>query len=254
MEKAGGGPNKPLFARWTSEFDCNQKTEWWYCIKDKPLDMVSLKAKRRYVINTGNRNFEVKTFDAIDLAEKMAEVYMDSFSVYPDLYRPVLEKAQVIEDMKSYQSKFTVLGAFLKETGELCGFSCILENDKCLNFVIQKTRPSYEKLQINAALVYGICKHYEWHLLNGYYICDGERAINHITNFQDYLEKYFGFRKAYCKLNLKYRFSIKLIVKLLYPFRKVIHNRCNTNRFFHNIDGVLQMENIVRNQRKLFKS
>ena len=38
-----------------------------------------------------------------------------------------------------------------------------------------------------------------------FYICDGERNILHETSFQNYLEKYFGFRKAYCKLNLKYR-------------------------------------------------
>ncbi len=27
---------KPFFARWTSDFDCNHETNWWYCIKDTP--------------------------------------------------------------------------------------------------------------------------------------------------------------------------------------------------------------------------
>lgn len=34
-------------------------------------------------------------------------------------------------------------------------------------------------------------------LNKGFYINDGARSIRHETAFQDYLEKYFGFRKAY---------------------------------------------------------
>ncbi len=59
-------------------------------------------------------------------------------------------------------------------------------------------------------------------LNKGFYINDGARSIRHETAFQDYLEKYFGFRKAYCKLHIAYRFPVNIAVKLLYPFRKKI--------------------------------
>lgn len=86
-------------------------------------------------------------------------------------------------------------------------------------------------------------------LKNGKYICDGTRNISHETKFQDYLEKYFNFRKAYCKLNIKYRPVIKPIVKLLFVFRKTL-KKLDNNSLVHNINGVLKMEEIIREQKK----
>lgn len=34
LVKRGG-----VLARWTTNFDCNHDTEWWYIIKDKPFEM-----------------------------------------------------------------------------------------------------------------------------------------------------------------------------------------------------------------------
>ena len=42
-----------VFARWISDWDCVQKTDWWYVIKDDGFDITSLKSKRRYEINKG---------------------------------------------------------------------------------------------------------------------------------------------------------------------------------------------------------
>lgn len=56
--RVSGGP---LLARWTSDWDCGHKTNWWYVIKDTPFDISTLKSKRRYEISKGNRNYEVKT-------------------------------------------------------------------------------------------------------------------------------------------------------------------------------------------------
>ena len=32
----------PLLIRWTTDFDCPEKTEWWYCIKDTPVSYTHL--------------------------------------------------------------------------------------------------------------------------------------------------------------------------------------------------------------------
>ena len=48
----------PILARWTSDFDCNEKTNWWYVIKDTPFDISKIKAKRRYEINKGMKFFQ----------------------------------------------------------------------------------------------------------------------------------------------------------------------------------------------------
>lgn len=80
-----------------------------------------------------------------------------------------------------------------------------------------------------------------------FYICDGSRNSVHETNFQDYLEKYFGFRKAFCRLRMKYRFPIGLIVKGLYPFRSKIKKE---GRISSKIANVLFYEEIVRKCKK----
>lgn len=53
----------PLFARWTTDFDCGYETNWWYIIKDQPFDINALKAKRRYEIKKGIKNFDAKTIE-----------------------------------------------------------------------------------------------------------------------------------------------------------------------------------------------
>ena len=60
---------------------------------------------------------------------------------------------------------------------------------------VQRVKPKYEKYQINAALVEHLLTEYEIKLKkSNFYVLDGERSIRHETAFQDYLEKYFGFR------------------------------------------------------------
>lgn len=73
-------------------------------------------------------------------------------------------------------------------------------------------------------MVAAVVEDYNDRLGKNFYINDGARSISHETNFQDYLEKYFGFRKAYCKLHVAYNRRIKLVVKVLFPFRKYYTN------------------------------
>ena len=113
-----------------------------------------------------------------------------------------------------------------------------------------RVKPRYEKLQINAAMVYALLVQNQTELEKGnYYVLDGARSISHETNFQDYLERYFGFRKAYCKLHLVYRPKIKWCVKLLFPFRKLLH-RFDEIGIIHQVNSILKMEELVKSELK----
>ena len=89
----------PLFACYTSDFDFPQPTNWWYVIKDTPFDISALKAKRRYEINKGIKNFVVKKIDPIDYKEEIYEVQVAAFSAYPKKYRPTVDKKQFLEEI-----------------------------------------------------------------------------------------------------------------------------------------------------------
>lgn len=243
---SGGGIS--LLARWTTDFDCGKETNWWYVIADKPFNLQSLKAKRRYEINKGLNNFEVHKINPIDYAEDIYEVQIAAFAAYPEKYRPTVDHDSFIENVLHWQEE-NVYGAFHKESGKLCGYSYITIKPSFINFDVLKTIPYYEKFGLNAALVYRLVDDYNELLSNGGFICDGERSINHETAFQDYLEKYFNFRKAYCTLNIAYNPKIKWLVKTLYLFRKVLLKLDNIN-IIHLVNALLKMEDIVRIQNK----
>lgn len=235
----------PILARWTTNFDCEEETNWWYVIKDNPFDLSALKSKRRYEINRGNKFFEVKIIDARKHKEELYECQVQAFSAYPKKYRPTVNHDEFVSSIDGW-TEFIVYGAFDRENGKLCGYSLLKKSsDKHINFMVQKTIPASEKMGVNFALVHAILTTQDEFLRDGGYICDGARSINHETNFQDFLEKYFEFRKAYCTLHVVYKPKIRFIVKCLYPFRKLL-KLFDRIGFVHKINGILKMENIVR--------
>jgi len=141
---------------------------------------------------------------------------------------------------------YKIYGAFYKETGELCGYALLKKNGVYIDFTSLKTIPKFEKCGVNAALVSKILLDHTVFLSNGGYICDGSRNINHETAFQNYLEKYFKFRKAYCKLHIKYRPGVTFIINVAYFLRKVLL-QFDKYHFIHLVNSVLKMEEISRN-------
>lgn len=142
-------------------------------------------------------------------------------------------------------NKYSTLGAFCRETGEMAGYALLNEDESWIDFSVLKTKPEYEKYAVNAALCEGILSHYSQFLNAGGIICDGARSISHETNFQDYLEKYFGFRKAYCRLHIQYNPKIKWLVRLLFPFRKVLLSFDEIGSI-HKINSIMKMEGFRR--------
>jgi hypothetical protein len=106
----GGG--RPLFARWTSHFDCGYETEWWWCILDKPFDISALKSKYRYDINKGLRNFEIKALDTEIYAEQMYNVNIEAFKAY-SINVTIQNKDEYLNSIKE-NNDIIVIGAFLK--------------------------------------------------------------------------------------------------------------------------------------------
>ena len=238
--------HKPLLARWTTDWDCGHETNWWYVIKDEPFDMDAIKSKRRYEINKGNKNFDIKIIDPVEYGDDLYRVQVAAFSAYPEKYRPTVDKEKFISGIETWNT-YDVFGAFFKETNELAGYALLKrQTENFMDFTVLKTVPAMEKYAVNAALVYGILSNYEEFLRNNGIICDGARSINHETHFQDYLEKYFCFRKAYCRLHIKYNPKIEWLIKMLFPLRRVLM-KLDEIGFVHSINAVLRMEEICRN-------
>lgn len=235
----------PLLARWQSEWDCGHKTEWWYEIKDTPFDITTLKSKRRYEIKKGQKNFRVCLIDTKDCIDELFDVTVAAYSGWPEKYRPAITKEQFSRQVNQW-TKDSVFAGYDISTGQMAGYAHLTDYGSHVDFSVLRTKPEAEHLAINAAIIAGILEHYKYRFNGMFYINDGSRAIRHETAFQDYLEKYFNFRKAYCRLNIKYRFGVGLIVKCIYPFRKYIKD---TTSIGSNLFGILRMEEIKRSFR-----
>ena len=236
----GGGI--PLLVRWQSDWDCGFETKWWYCIKDEPFDIAALKSKRRYEINKGNKNFGVKKINPTEYREDLFRVTVAAYSGWPEKYRPKVEREAFYSQIGKWSSS-DVFAGFSLESGVLNGFALLTDHNSYVEFSILRTEPEAEKLAINAAMVAGILEYYKDRFDGKFYINDGSRAIRHETAFQEYLEKYFDFRKAYCRLNVKYKSWFGIVVRVLYPFRKYIKTE---SRLGSQISGVLRLEEICR--------
>lgn len=214
-----------LVAVWTENFDCDRETQYWYCVKDTALDIDALKAKRRYEINKGRKNFTTKVINSSDYADELYQVYVSSLKGYKGnptpLTREVFESA-----ITGWQKKECILFAtFENETGKMVGYSDIYYRPPYIPISSLKTNPDFERKGVNFSLVYTICKYFEKDMGQGCFLCDGVRNSSHETNFQDFLIKYFGFRKAYCDLHISYRWFLKPVIMTLFPVRKHIKGK-----------------------------
>ncbi|MDU6359648.1 MAG: hypothetical protein E6590_06710 [Clostridiales bacterium] len=245
LRKRGKWDKGVLFARYTTEFDCGYETEWWYLIKDNEIDLSKLKSKRRYEITKGLKNCDVKKISPRVYAKEIYEVYNNAFENYKNAGQSI-EKEKFISSCEGHETtqEIEYWGAFDKETQKLVGYALNHVYEEYVNFTTMKFDPQYLSKAISAALVYTMIVEY-LNVKNKKYINDGERSIRHDTNFQDYLVKYFEFRKAYCKLNVEYKNLVKLVVNILYPFRAHIQ-RFPENSITHNINSLLQQESIRR--------
>ncbi len=243
---------RPLFARWTTNWDCGYETNWWYTVLDAPFDIDSVNAKRRYEIKKGNKFFDARQFCAYDIKEEYLTVDVEAYKAYPAKYRPTVDRDDLYKRLYKNKSEIDkkFFGAFSKETGKLCGYILVNEYEDHVILAKQKAIPQYEKNGINAFLVYSVVEYYNSRLSKDFYICDGERNISHETSFQDFLEKYFGFRKAYCKLNIVFRPSVRWLVPILRVLRKPLKKLDNVG-IVHMINSVLTMEELSKGQKEI---
>jgi hypothetical protein len=203
-----------------------------------------LKAKRRYTINKGVKNFAVREINPREQAQAIADIRIAALASYPKKYRISVNKEEFVKDIQTW-CFYKVYGAYDTESGVLCSYAILSRTGNYISFDVLKSLSESESKNVNVAIVMQILIDHDTFLANGGYICDGARNVLHETHFQDYLEKYFGFRKAYCKLHIAYNPSVSWVIKTLYPFRKILA-KLNGIGIVHKVSRTLLMESIRR--------
>lgn len=234
--------DKPLLARYTTDFDCGNDTGFWFIIKDAPFKMEDLSKKYQKHILKALERCEVRLINAVSEFEDIYEVYKSAVENYQNVDN-IVSKEGLREGVK--RDGLEYWGAYDKKTGKMAGWMSCSNNGDWTETISAKYHPEYfSYTRPSDAIHYTILNHY-LNELGQKYICSGSRSLNHKTNVQDYKIHNWKFRQAFCKLHIVYRKDIGIIIKLIYPFRNLLKKLDNITAV-HQVNSVLKMEEIAR--------
>ena len=162
------------------------------------------------------KNCFVKKTTSDIIARDGYEVYRNAFLHYKtniNILNEVAFKKNIL-----LNKNYDYWAIYKDDSNIMIAYSQNIISHNSINYSSIKFHPNYLRLYSSYALFFKMNEYYI-NKKKFMYVNDGARSISHNTNIQPFLEDKFHFRKAYCKLNIIYRWDIALIVKLLYPFR-----------------------------------
>jgi hypothetical protein len=217
----------------------------WYaviCRRFTPVDEVS-SSNTRSKLRRALRNCEVRRLTAADVAGKGYEVYVKAFERYRGAESPVAHSlfANHIMAGEGFDDVIEHWGVMVD--GELAGYST--------NYVFGATEASYSALKFDPAHLRKYSSYALFHAMNEHYlgegrvgyVNDGFRSVLHDTELQDFLERTFGFERAYTGIDAFYRGPFGAFVRATFPFRNLI------GRLDERARAVYELERAVRAAR-----
>ena len=228
------------FARWTSNFDCLEKTNFWFVVNDSPIQLENYSSNTRSKIRRGLRNCDVRIVDKATIVNQGYEVYKQAFNRY-NTYLIAKDYNEFRNEIVSLSEKWQFWGVFFQ--GTMIAYSQNKIFDNCCDYSTIKFHPDYLSRYSSYALFYTMNQYY-LNDNNFKYVNDGARSLSHETNIQEFLIQKFKFRKAYCVMHIMYNNKVSFFIKLVFPFR-FIFSRFNFG-FFRKLNVLLTHESIAR--------
>lgn len=227
-----------MMVRNTYDFDCQEETSFWYIIKDQFFGFEELTSRCRNKIRRANNNYtyrilENKEFE--DQGNKIYEKVMLAYGNRNESLNDFLSSSSDCENIECW-------GCFLKGTEKMIGFAVNYLWDDACGYELLAILPEYKHTSTYPyyGLIYAMNEFYlgKMHLK---YVSDGSRTITQHSDIQDFLIQHFNFRKAYCQLAVHYCWWMKIAVKMLYPFRKIMP--------LQRVKAILNMEAMQRGEK-----
>jgi len=232
----------PSLIRWVSDWDCGYDTGWWYVIRESPFDLSELSVSSRRNIRKALRNCRVEKIDPSEWVEDLWRVFNEAIVRYENYKVPFDKDGFVSEWVNNGNKEFWA--GYDNKTDRMIGYAIFDVHTDWVNFRFAKYSAQYLKLRVSDAINTIVLKYY-LNEAGKRYVSDGQRSILHKTNVQTYLIEHFGYRKAYCRLHVRYRKLVEILVKIMYPIRKVLR-KFDAIDGIHHLNSLLIMEEIVR--------
>jgi hypothetical protein len=217
--------NKAFLIRNVYDFDCQSETSFWYVIKDHFGGFEELATKTRNRIRRAQKLLDIKIVDKQLIIEQGYEVYLNSFKKYKNVISKPLSKSLFVNELHVDLPGEQFWGCIDRENGKLIAYSRNSIQDDMCDYCSMKVIPDYYSVYAPSYGLIYLMNEYYLQTLGLKYVSDGSRSITNHSNIQPFLIEKFGFRKAFCRLSIRYTWWLNIIILLLYPFRKFIKNK-----------------------------
>lgn len=193
--------SKAFLGRYTTNYDFPQDTGWYYVVMTKPINLDILSSNRRRKFRKGISKIQIKLL-SFENSKEIYELYLKTAKSYKNY--DILTEKDFFNKYNSELFENSLYGAYLSDSSILVGFAAIKEYDDFAKILIMKFDNDYYKDYITYGFFYNIINIYLVKK-NFSFISNGERAILHETDIQDFLINQIGFNKLYSQLNITYK-------------------------------------------------
>ena len=228
-----------LFVRNTYDFDYPEELPFWNLIKDRFGGMEELSGNTKNRVSKALERLEYRLITPDTVKAYGFPILKATFDNYPVSDRPMNSKVFDAYLKHCQDKKCDFWGVFDRENDTFIGFCANYVWEQAAQYDIIGILPEYRHNQTFPyyGLFYSMNRYYLQE--RGFlYVSDGTRSITEHSNIQPFLEEKFHFRKSYCHLDVHYQWWMKIAVKILYPFRKIIT--------IPQVKAVLNMESMTR--------
>lgn len=215
----GGG----YFITNTFDFDCKEETRFWWVIKDSFGGMDELSAKMRNQVKKSLKTYTIEKVPGKEIARiglAIANRSLDSYKKKERCHYSQEELDQYIDapNNKEFWAVYT------KEEHTPVAYAInTIENGVAVGYNSLKCDPEYQHNSTYPyyGLLYEMNRYYlqERGML---YVNDGRRSLSEHSNIQPFLIEKFKFRKAYCRLQIEYKWWFGFGVKIMCFFKNFI--------------------------------
>jgi hypothetical protein len=227
LQKKLGG----WWVSWTEGFCAEADVARWYAVISRQfVPLEKMPAKRRYEVQRGLKNCEVRRVDAAEIARNGYETHvaaMKSYAGGQHVYVPSRTdfSARVLTDAPFADIKHH--WAAYHQSRMVAFAQCWLYDRTEADYTLIKLHPECRPLYAGYALVQRMN---EFYLRDqGFeYVNDGWRSILHETAVQDFLIGKFNFEKAAARLCVEFRPPFNALLKVsssLHPILRKLDRR-----------------------------
>ena len=177
-----------------------------------------LDKKSRYEIRYGLKNCTAKIISGQLLAEIGFHCYKSAMRRHAQTLpqgESIFKRAVLGYDINT---AYEIWGVFVGDTLAGYGTYQIIDNTVILEDAIFD--PEFFKYRQTYALMH-LATDYYLNQKGFLYLTTGMRSISHETQFQDFLIRNFGYRRAYCRLGLAYSWPFRILSNTIHRLEPV---------------------------------